>query len=211
MSTHIEETEMSIEVIEGYEASAAELIPRYESIPTDTVLGPILDALPGTPCRVLDVGAGAGRNPAWFAEQGHAVTACEPVDAFREAASHKYADAGIRWLDAALPGLEAAVSLGETYDFVLLSAVWQHIELPRRAAAMATLRSVMAHKATLAMSVRHGPGAAGRPVFGGTDKETQALAHDCGLTVRFTRHTASIQAANKAAGVTWSWMVFDAP
>lgn len=211
MSTHIEEAVMSIEVIEGYEAAAAELIPRFESIPTDSVLGPILDVLPKSPCRVLDVGAGAGRNPAWFAAQGHAVTACEPVEAFRQAAAQTYADAGIRWLDAALPGLDAAVSLGEPYDFVLLSAVWQHIETATRAAAMATLRSLMAPQATLAMSVRHGPGAASRAVFGGTDAETQALAHDRGLTLRFTRHTESVQAGNKAAGVTWSWMVFDAP
>lgn len=200
---------MSTAAIQGYEAAAAELIPRYESIPTDTVLGPILDILPVSPCRVLDVGAGAGRNPAWFAAQGHAVTACEPVAAFRTSAAHQYGDAGIRWLEDRLPNLEETMALGETYDFVLLSAVWQHIETAKRAAAMGTLATLMAETATLAMSVRHGPGAAGRPVFDSTDEETQSLAHECGLTTRLVRHTASIQAANKAAGVTWSWMVFE--
>lgn len=201
---------MSTAAIEGYEAAAVDLIPRYESIATDVVLGPILDALPKLPCRVLDVGAGAGRNPAWFASQGHRVTACEPVDAFREAAASRYADTGIRWLKDMLPDLGAAMALGETYDFVLLSAVWQHIDPSKRAPSMATLAGLMAKDATLAMSVRHGPGAAGRPVFASSDDETQALAHACGLTTRFVRHSGSVQAANKAAGVTWSWMIFDA-
>ncbi|MEO0962555.1 MAG: methyltransferase, partial [Pseudomonadota bacterium] len=118
---------MSTEPIRGYAADAADLIPRYEALPTETVLGAVLDILPARPCRVLDVGAGSGRNPAWFAAQGHDVTACEPVDAFRLHAAEQYRSSSVRWLNDTLPALDAAKSAGEPYDFVLLSGVWHHV------------------------------------------------------------------------------------
>lgn len=201
---------MSTEAIEGYRDAAPDLIERYESIPADVVLGPVLHLLPKAPCKVLDVGAGTGRNPAWFASQGHHVTACEPVDAFRAAAEARYDDLDIRWLNDMLPDLSGAKSLAETFDFILLSAVWQHVEIADRAQAFSSLVSLMSPRAMLIMSVRHGPGAAGRPVYLAPDEETLALADQHGLSLQFQEQTESIQAANKAAGVTWSWMAFTA-
>ncbi len=197
-------------VIDGYEAAAAELIPRFEAIPTDVLLKPVSHLLPTIPCRVLDVGAGTGRNPAWFASNGHRVTASEPVRAFRKAAAASYPDTGIRWLDDTLPQLQTTRDLGEAFDFVLLSAVWQHVETLDRAAAMGSLAGLMAPGAMLIMSVRHGPGAPDRPVYASSDTETQDLASQYGLALTFIRRTESIQAANRAAGVAWSWMAFKA-
>jgi SAM-dependent methyltransferase len=201
---------MTTEAIEGYRQAAPELIDRYEALAADVVLEPVLHLFPKTPCRVLDVGAGTGRNPAWFALQGHRVTACEPVEAFREAGKHRHPDQDVRWVDDALPHLDAVKSLADSFDLVLLSAVWQHVDLPDRQLAMDSLRSLMAPDGTLIMSVRHGPGAPGRPVYEAADAETEALADGCGLKLVFRRQTESIQAANKAAGVTWSWMAFAA-
>jgi len=201
---------MSSASIQGYEDAAAELIPRFEALAPEAVFSPVLDCFPASPCRVLDVGAGSGRNPAWLAAQGHRVTACEPVAAFRDAAAARYAELGIRWLADRLPMLDATRKLGESFDFVLLSGVWQHVEVDDRHAAMGTLATLMAPGARLIMSVRHGPGAPGRPVYGVTDDETIALAERHGLALGGLRHAPSIQAANKAAGVTWSWIAFEA-
>lgn len=199
---------MANAVIDGYAAAADKLIPRYDALAAETVLGPVLHLMPVAPCRVLDVGAGTGRNSAWFAELGHRVTACEPVEAFRLSAAEQYGARPVRWLDDTLPMLEATKSLGETYDFVLLSAVWQHVSGTERPVAMASLVELMAPGATLIMSVRHGPGADGRPVYPTSDDEVLDAAQTCHLKLDFITHTASIQAANKAAGVTWSWMAF---
>ena len=67
--------------LEGYATDAAELIPAYEALSTTEVLAPVIDLLPSRACRALDVGAGTGRDAAWLVEQGHQVTAVEPVAA----------------------------------------------------------------------------------------------------------------------------------
>jgi DNA repair protein RadA/Sms len=77
----------------------------YESLAFEEAHGPILDLLPATPGRVLDVGAGSGRDAAWFAYRGHAVVAVEPSDNMRRQARERHADPRIRWIDDALPGL----------------------------------------------------------------------------------------------------------
>lgn len=199
---------MANAVIEGYAAAAEELIPRYDALLAETVLGPVLHLIPDEPCRVLDVGAGTGRNASWLAAKGHYVTACEPVNAFRQSAAERYGTSGIRWIEDVLPSLRATKSLAETYDFVLLSAVWQHVTVADRPAAMASLTDLMAPEAMLVMSVRHGPGAQGRPVYPTSDDEVLRMARACGLEQCFMAHTGSVQAANRAAGVTWSWMAF---
>lgn len=199
---------MANAVIEGYAAAANELIPRYDALAAETVLGPVLHLVPAAPCRVLDVGTGTGRNAAWFAAQGHRVTACEPVGAFRLSAAERYGTGTVGWLDDTLPTLEATKSLGETYDFVLLSAVWQHLEAADRPVAMAALADLMAPQGILVMSVRHGPGAPGRPVYPTSDDEVLKTARAHGLAQTFMAHTESVGAANKAAGVTWSWIAF---
>lgn len=199
---------MANAVIEGYAAAADELIPRYEALAAETVLAPILHLIPAAPGRVLDVGAGTGRNAAWLAARGHQVTGCEPVDAFRLSAANRHAASGVRWINDTLPDLTVTRSLGDIYDFVLLSAVWQHMEPADHPVALAALADLMAPGATLVMSVRHGPGAPGRPVYPTSDKEVLGTALACGLEQVFLAHTGSVQAVNAAAGVTWSWMGF---
>lgn len=198
------------EAIAGYQSAAPELIERYEALSAEEVLEPVLPFFPSRAGRVLDVGAGTGRNAAWFAGQGHRVVACEPVEAFRKYGSARYSDHTIQWVDDALPGLDAITAAGFSFNLVLLSAVWQHVAPGDRPPAMACLGSVLRAGGSLVMSVRHGPGAAGRPVFESDDEETVIMARANGLAVVSLTQTESIQARNRAAGVTWSWMVFGA-
>jgi len=202
---------MANAVIDGYAADAVEIIPRYEALPTETVLGAVLHLMPTSPARVLDVGAGTGRNPAWFAAQGHSVTACEPVDAFRLNATEQYRTSNICWLDDTLPHLEATKSVGESFDFILLSGVWHHLPPQDRASSMASLAELMAPGASLIISVRHGRSAPNRPSYDPSDDEVEQLATGAGLKRTFFKQTEAIQAANRAAGVTWTWFAFTRP
>jgi SAM-dependent methyltransferase len=64
--------------IDWYDAHAAELVSRYEALDPARLNQWLLDLIPQTPGTVLDIGAGTGRDAAWFARHGHDVIAVEP-------------------------------------------------------------------------------------------------------------------------------------
>ena len=77
--------------VRWYDASAAELAPRYESVSPDELLSWLVDFLPVAPGLVLDIGAGTGRDAAWFTEKGYKVIAVEPSGGMRrEAGEHAW-------------------------------------------------------------------------------------------------------------------------
>jgi protein-L-isoaspartate O-methyltransferase len=88
---------------EGYASEAEALIKQYESISFDQVHGDVLHLLPSAPCRVVDIGAGTGRDAAGFAALGHGVLAIEPTEALRTRAMALHPSPLIEWLDDALP------------------------------------------------------------------------------------------------------------
>lgn len=104
--------------VAAYDAHAPELAQTYESVPFEEAHRSILDLQPATPGRVLDVGAGSGRDAAWFAYRGHEVVAVEPSDNMRREARERHADPRIRWIDDALPGLTLIHRLGLQYELV---------------------------------------------------------------------------------------------
>ncbi|RUT67608.1 SAM-dependent methyltransferase, partial [Flavobacterium cupreum] len=64
--------------IPHYEQNAQELVDRYESLSFEHVHADLLDLLPAPGATILDVGAGSGRDAAWFAARGYDVVAVEP-------------------------------------------------------------------------------------------------------------------------------------
>lgn len=119
---------------------------------------PELYVLPTVPCRVLDVGAGSGRDAAWFAAQGHSVLAVEPTAALRTAGMVLHPSKSIEWLDDSLPELAVVLSRNQIFDTILLSAVWMHLDASDRRPGMRTLASLLSHEGTLVISLRHGAG-----------------------------------------------------
>ena len=63
---------------QGYADEADELFVRYESYTFERTHAALQAFIPPPPGRVLDVGAGTGRDAAWFADAGYAVVAIEP-------------------------------------------------------------------------------------------------------------------------------------
>jgi len=84
---------------EGYAQEAPNLLKTYESITFEQSQGRLLPLLPAPPARLLDIGAGTGRDAAGFAALGYDVVAAEPTDEMREGARRLHADAAIEWLD----------------------------------------------------------------------------------------------------------------
>lgn len=194
------------DILEGYEAAATpELITRFDALRPDEIYAPVRDLFPVAAARVADIGAGTGRDAAWFAAQGHRVLAVEPVRALREAAMRLHDAPRIEWLDDRLPELEAAQARGP-FDLLTMCAVWQHLDDAARPLALAALAAMAAPSGLLVMSLRHGPGALDRQVFPALPDDAICSARRCGLELVRRSEAASVQAGNQAAGVHWTWL-----
>lgn len=202
---------MRREILKGYEeATKGDFIERIEAISSADLLSPAVKHIPKQPCRILDVGAGTGRDAAWLASLSHSVVAAEPVDALRQAGMARHSSSNISWIKDALPELPRTISLGQTFDIVLLCAVWQHLDDAERRLALAALRSVTTVGGKIFISIRHGPGAPSRPVFPANIQHTVRWAETVGFVVIDETTTQSVQFGNHQAGVTWTWLVLQA-
>ena len=143
----------------GYDAEAGTLVPEYERLPFEEVHAPVLDLVPESAGCVLDVGAGSGRDAAWFAAKGHQVVAVEPSVEMRAAGKERHGSPDIRWVDDTLPALDKVLRSKLTFDLVWLSAVWMHVPPSTRARAFRKLVSVMSPGGSMMVSLRRG----GRP------------------------------------------------
>jgi SAM-dependent methyltransferase len=204
MGAHAEPT---VAGTQGYEEDAELLIERYESTPFVEKHQAILDLLPTRPGRALDIGAGTGLDAAWLADQGHAVLAVEPTEVFRRTAAIRHPSTRIEWLADSLPGLHETMRRRETFDLIMITAVWMHLDREQREEAMPRVAALLRPGARLVMALRHGPVPANRRMFEVTAEETAELATQQGLSVLRSVRTESAQPYNRQAGVTWSRLV----
>lgn len=190
---------------EGYGATAAALAVQYETLVFENVHGDCLDLFPQAPARVLDIGAGTGRDAAALAARGCRVVAVEPTPEMRAHGLRLHGAAGVEWIDDGLPDLDTIRARGETYDLVLLSAVWMHLDPGQREHAMPVVAGLVRPGGLLELSLRHGPVPAGRRMFEVSAEETVTLAARHGLSV--IRHLAR-RSLTRAADVHWDVLAF---
>jgi protein-L-isoaspartate O-methyltransferase len=185
----------------GYGAHAAALADQYESLSFADLHGDVLHLFPTVPSRVLDIGAGSGRDAAALAQLGHLVTAVEPTAELREEGRRRHAALALAWVDDHLPHLHRVRALGQRFDLVLLTAVWMHLDATERAAGMPALAALVAEGGQVVMSLRHGPVPDGRRMFDVSAAETIALAAQYGLACH---HQGTRGDAQGRGGVSWS-------
>ena len=190
----------------GYAGEAATLLETYEAIAVEDVHRPVWHLIPKTPARLLDIGAGTGRDAAAFAAMGHRVVAVEPVEALRKGGCKLHPSPRIEWLADGLPDLATVRTRGDVFDVVLATAVWMHLDEAQRARAMPVVASLVAPGGALILSLRHGPIPPGRRMFDVSAEETIALAARGGLGVLVNTVTASVQADKP--DVTWRRLAF---
>lgn len=193
----------------GYANEVPRLFERYESRNPGGIHAPWAHFFPEPPARILDIGAGTGRDAAWFASLGHSVLAVEPTDALREGAAKLHPEPEIEWLDDILPGIPHVMARGETYDLILMHAVWMHLTESERAEGMPNLAQLLQSGGRIAMSQRHGPVPEGRRMFDVSGEETIALAAQHGLVNLSCERAESIQAENRANQIEWTKLVFE--
>lgn len=193
------------DVLAGYAAAGAELIERFEAVSTPELFAPVRDLLPSTSVRVADIGAGTGRDAAWFAAQGHHVLAVEPVEELRMADMSRHKCSRLTWLDDRLPYLAIARNAAP-FDLLTLSAVWQHLDTSERDIAIRHLGNMTVSGGLLVMSLRHGVGAPERRVFSIDVASVIISAAREGFDLVRAVDAASVQTGNRLAGVRWTWL-----
>ena len=173
---------------------------RFDAIDTARLLAPVASLLPDKPSRILDIGAGTGRDARWFARPGHLVCAVEPDHNLR-AAARVFPGKGIGWVADALPALSKVTALKETYDLILVCAVWHILSQSDYEKAFCTLHNLLRAKGALVLSLRQ----SGNETDGMLDATLRA-ANRAGFTLCHQVAAASVQPANRSAGVTWVWL-----
>ncbi|MDP3668658.1 MAG: class I SAM-dependent methyltransferase [Telluria sp.] len=191
-----------------YEQNAPALVTQYESLAFEDVHATLLDLLPEPGATVLDVGAGSGRDAAWFASHGYDVVAVEPSEAMRSRGRALHRSSRIHWLSDSLPELAQVRRLGLTFDLILLSAVWMHVAPASRARALRKLATMLSPSGRIAISLRLGEPDAARAMHEVTLHELSTLSQQFGL--RLIRATESADRLGRA-DVSWSTAVLGLP
>lgn len=195
--------------IAAYDAQAARLAAEYERVDQAAHHSTFSDLLRSSPERLaLDVGAGSGRDAVWLRRLGYEVVAVEPSANMRGEALRRHGDAGVRWLDDALPGLDRTHALGLSFDAVLLSGVWQHVAPSDRRRAFRKLAALLKPGGLLVITLRHGPPPKDRPMHDVSVGEVEALAREHGLTI--SRVAPATDTLGRP-GVTWSTVAMSLP
>ena len=195
-------------IIAGYARAAEALIPSYETaVTTEALLAPVAALLPEGPGRMLDLGAGTGRDAAWFAARGFDVLALEPVAAFRAAGARH--GPGITWRDDRLPELSSLTAADGPFDLVLANGVWHHLTPAAQIACLHPLCGLTRPGGRLILSLRHGPTPADRPGHPIDPDRLIRHAGARGFSCLSRVEAASHQPGNRASGVTWTWCVFE--
>lgn len=195
---------MTTDIVAIYDAHARGLTRRLDSVPTEVLLAALADLIPPPPVRVLDVGAGSGRDAAWFAARGDTVTAAEPAAAFHPIIAARAPDVAI--VDARLPDLDGIAGV---FDLVLVNAVVQHLDADQRGVAARRLAALTAPQGRLILSLRQGPGAEGKPLFALDPEDEIARLGAAGFALVRRIDTPASRAEEIAEGIGWVWLVMD--
>jgi 2-polyprenyl-3-methyl-5-hydroxy-6-metoxy-1,4-benzoquinol methylase len=190
---------------ENYAEEAPALLKRYESISFAYTHRTVMHLIPKEPCRVLDIGAGTGRDAAGFAAMGHRVVAAEPTEEMRCGAMALHPSPLIEWLDDSLPDLASLRARGEQFDVVMLTAVWMHLDEQQRRRAIGNVAALVGGGGVMIMTLRHGPVPPGRRMFEVSAEETISLAEPLGLCCVLNRPAES---SLRQPGVSWTRLAF---
>jgi SAM-dependent methyltransferase len=190
---------------EHYADEAPELLKRYESISFADAQAPVLQLIPPAPGRVLDIGAGTGRDAAGLVALGYSVLAVEPTEELRRGAMLLHPSLMIEWLDDSLPDLVTVRAREEEFDLVMLTAVWMHLDEVQRQRAMPNVSALVRNGGIVIMSLRHGPIPPGRRMFEVSAEETIALARRSNLSCTLNREP---EASLRQPRVSWTRLSF---
>ena len=193
--------------IDFYHHNALTLSHQYNSVSFESVHHSWKPYWPLAGDKVLDVGAGSGRDARWMQQQGCEVIAIEPSNALRELGA-EYTGVEVTWINDALPALSRTENLGMRFDLILVSAVWMHLPSSYRERAFRKLSNLLAPNGRLIITLRHGEFDDQRQGYSVSVQELEQLAKNSALQVR---HIDESKDKLNRSEVWWQTVVMTLP
>ena len=163
--------------------------------------------------RILDLGAGAGRDSKYMAQQGAShnisVTAIEPAAMLAELGKQHTQGLNVRWLQDSLLDLTTVTKQEVSFDLILLSAVWMHIPETQRSRSLRKLANLLKPDGKLVISLRHGPSGDERNMLDVCSDQLLHMSKEFGLSpLLVTDKNADVIGRES---VTWQTVVLQLP
>ncbi|WP_456295889.1 methyltransferase domain-containing protein [Vibrio sp. AK197] len=190
-----------------YSKNANELASQYNTLDFENVHSSWKAYWPMSGDRVMDVGAGSGRDAKWMVEQGADVYALEPCDELREF-GRCFTGPDVTWINDELPSLNRVQGMGMRFDLILVSAVWMHLAPTTRARAFRKLSNLLAPNGRLVITLRHGEFEDERVGYEVSVTELEQFAKDTALLVKEVRDSEDRMKRN---AVYWQTVVLSLP
>ena len=192
----------------GYEKYISLFIENSQTLDFNVVCKDFIPFLPVKNSNILDLGAGAGQNSAALAKLGFNVTAIEPMEAFLNAGMDTYKSTLIEWHHDSLPDITCLNSHQEKFDFVLIDAVWHHLNEAERERSASRISTLIEENGKCALSLRNGPSGIGTRVFPTNSNDTINLFERYGFKCIFKLINQASVLPHKEE-VKWSRLVFE--
>lgn len=139
----------------SYDSDSNKYFDDYSKLYFSNIHRQFIKFLPiQTDAKILDVGCGSGRDALSLARRGYQVTAVEPSYKMLTLAQKKNNHKNITWINDCLPNLFALNN--NTYDFILMSAVWMHIPPDERETSIKRISDLLKTGKHLAVTLRIG-------------------------------------------------------
>ncbi|MDK9759454.1 class I SAM-dependent methyltransferase, partial [Vibrio sp. D173a] len=190
-----------------YHQYAQQLSTQYNSIDFESVHRSWQPYWPMQGDKVLDIGAGSGRDARWRQQQGCDVIAIEPSQGLRELGA-QHTGAQVTWMDDSLPSLSRTENLGMRFDLILVSAVWMHLPTSYRERAFRKLSNLLAPNGRLVITLRHGEFSDERQGYPVSVQELEQFAKNSALLVR---HVDDSKDSLNRSDVWWQTVVMTLP
>lgn len=165
-----------------------------------------IEFMPKKPSKILDIGAGIGRDSWEFSKMGHSVIAVEPTKEYREVGRKMFHSENIEWIDDSLPKLEM-IGGKNHFDFIIASAVFHHLPTNEQHHAIRKIAELLNTNGIFIVSLRNGPAGVGIHVFPTNSNKTIKSAESCGLKTLLRIDKQPSLMTNKE-NVTWSKLAF---
>lgn len=166
-----------------YDKYAETLADGYEAVAFEEAYPFLVPILRESALQVMDIGSGTGRDAAWIARNGNTVIAIEPSKSMRIIAARLHPSEQITWMDDQLPKLSNPSLKPESFDIVLLNAVWMHIPPGDREASLQRVFELTKEGGSAFVSLRLGPQDEDRGMYEVSSNNFVELAQAVGFDV----------------------------
>lgn len=189
--------------ISFYSENSTALFDQYQTLSFATVHQSWLGTVNLSNYKTaLDIGAGSGRDSLALSDLRLCVTAIEPAQSLMDKGIALTSDK-VTWQSDILPELS---SLNEnTYDVILISAVWMHQTVEQQSQSLERLSTLLNDEGILVITLRHGEFNDGRKAF---DVNGPRLIEDAKAFNLTVLHTDNDTDQLNRPGVYWETVVF---